>query len=109
MVFQILASGPHCCQKLSSAEFPELCPVSRPRIPLSPVEDDDVDDAGAASPCRVVGIEVTTCDSDWALVPTGEAVAWATAADWPATPAAVVFCVGPVNGVSWVAVADCPA
>jgi hypothetical protein len=90
MVFQIFASGPHCCQKLSSAGFPDEPPVSRFQMPLSP-EVDDVEDAGDANPCSVVGIDVTTCDSDWVAVPAEVDVAWATAADWPATPPAVVF------------------
>src|SRR6201993_3681111 len=109
MVFQMLASGPHSLQKLSSAEFPDEPPVSRFQMPPSPevddVTEDDVDDAGDANPCSVFGTVATSCDSDWAPVPAGEAAAWATAADWPAAPPAVVFCVGPVNGVSWVAVA----
>src|SRR5271165_2875104 len=113
MVFQMLASGPHSLQKLSSAGFPDDPPVSRFQMPLSPevddVTEDDADDAGEANPCSVFGTVVTSCDSDWPLVPAWVAVAWATAADWPASPPALVFCVGPVNGVSWVAAADEPA
>ena len=113
MVFQMFALGPHSLQKLSSAEFPEDAPVSRFQMPLSPevddVTEDDVDDAGDANPCNVFGTVVTSCDSDWLPVPAEVAVAWATAPDWPASAPALVFCVGPVNGVSWVAAADEPA
>jgi hypothetical protein len=113
MVFQMFALGPHSLQKLSSAEFPEDAPVSRFQMPPSPevddVTEDDVDDAGDANPCNVFGTVVTSCDSDWLPMPAGVAVAWPTAADWPASAPALVFCVGPVNDVSWVAAADEPA
>src|SRR4029077_20844374 len=94
MVFQMFALGPHSLQKLSSAEFPEDAPVSRFQMPPSPeVEDvtDDVDDAGAANPCNLFGTVVTSCDSDWLPMPAGVAVAWPTAADWPAHAAGVGF------------------
>src|ERR1700744_1283512 len=113
MVFQMFALGPHCCQKLSSAAFPEDPPVSRFQMPPSPevddVTEDDVDDAGDANPCNVFGTVVTSCDSDWAPVPAEGVVAWATAPDWPASAPAVVFCVGPLSGASGVAAADEPA
>src|ERR1700757_1725300 len=103
MVFQMFASGPHSFQRLSSAEFPDDPPVSRFQMPLSPevddVTEDDVDDAGDANPCSVFGTVLTSCDSDCPPVPAWVAVAWATAADWPASPPGLVFCVGPVNGV----------
>src|SRR5579875_481661 len=110
MVFQILALGPHWFQRLSSAEFPDPCPVSRPRMPPSPEDDDDVDAPGDARFCKAAGTAEVSCDNvDCVLVPAALPLAWLTAADCATNAPGLVFCAGTLNGVSWVAAADAPA
>src|SRR5579875_1574913 len=106
----MFALGPHWFQKLSSAVFPDPCPVSRPRIPPSPDDVDDADDVGDARFCSAVGTAEVNCDSvDCVLVPAAVPDAWVTAAAWPASPAGLVVCAGAVNGVTLAAAADAPA
>lgn len=60
-VFQMLALGPHALQKLSSWELPDEPPLSRPSSSDS-AEVDDVDVAGDAMPCSVLGTAEVNCD-----------------------------------------------
>ena len=53
-VFQTLAFGPQALQKLSSWEFPDEPPLSRPWS-SERIDVDEVDVAGEAIPCSVVG------------------------------------------------------
>ena len=61
-VFQMLALGPHVLQKLSSWELPVDPPLSRPSSSESAEVDDDVDVAGDAMPCSVLGTAAVNCD-----------------------------------------------
>jgi hypothetical protein len=80
-------------------------PRSPLRIPESP-EPDDVDDAGDARLCSVVGIVEISCDSvDCTPVPVDVPVAAATAAPCAADPAPLVVCGAAVNGVTFTVVA----
>ena len=104
-VFQRFAFGPQVLQKLSSREFPEEPPLSRLSSPESP-DVDDVEVAGDAIPCSVVGTADVSCDSDaWVLVP----VACVAAAACPASAPGAVVCGAVVNDGTLVAVADCAA
>src|SRR6516164_4259326 len=102
MVFQILASGPHSVQRLSSAEDPDPDPVSSPKIPVV----GDEDDAGEDRLCSVVDSADISCDSVLCWVPAGVVTAWATVADWAVSPLGLVVCCGSVNWLSWVAAAE---
>ena len=74
--------------------------------PESPDVDDEVEAAGEASPCSVVGTADVSCDSDaCVLVP----VACVVAAACPASAPVVVVCGAVVNDGTLVAVADCAA
>ena len=96
-----------------------VCPLSifkNPAIPVVAVFDPGANglvlaaDIGDASPCRVLGIVETTCDSvDCTPAPDDVPVAWATAPLWLAAPAALVVSGGEPNGVTVAAAADDPA
>lgn len=112
MVFQMVAFGPHALQKLSSAEFPDDPPVSRLQMPDSPDvdEEDDVDVAGEARPCRLVGTAEVNCDNAaCVLVLADVPVAWVTAAACPANPPGAVVCGAAANAGTLAAAADWPA